>query len=302
MPVFESIETATDARGGQFSQGTNVLQEKIDGANFKFARESVLSAEYHEDGREIVFGGRRMVFKHSEDESNGYADAMNCIRSTVSAADIKAVEDEFDAVGDFIFYGESLTPHTLEYDFESAPAFVGFSVYDTGTESYVPVSTARQIYRILDLPVPNQVTVERPLEEIDESFIPSSEYGECVAEGIVITNTETNARCKLVRDSFKEMQHEASTSDERDVIDKYMTSARVEKMVHKFVTRYDYDEPSMRMMAPTDDHDGLVAEVIADMMEEAGHKIIMDEDVEIDTAEIRSMASGKVSDVLQAMN
>lgn len=302
MPVFESISTKEDARSGKFSQGTNILQEKIDGANFKFARESVLSAEYYEDSREIVFGGRRMVFKHSEDESNGFADAIDCIRSTVSAADISAVEDRFDAVGDFIFYGESLTPHTLEYDFESAPAFVGFSVYDTGTESYVPVSTARQIYLKLDLRVPQQLEVEKPLEEIDESLIPDSVYGDCTAEGIVITNTETNARCKLVRDSFKEMQHEASTSDERDVINKYMTSARVEKMVHKFITRYDYDEPSMKMMAPTDAHDGLVAEVIADMMQEAGHKIIMNEDIEIDTAEIRSMASGKVSDVLQAMN
>lgn len=298
MPQFESIETVNNARAADFTEGQNVLQEKVDGANFRFAREEILAPEYHTTDRDLVFGSRRQIYKNQEDESNAFADAINTVRTTVTGADIKAVEDTYNAEGSFIFFGEALFPHTVEYNFEAAPDFIGFSVYDAGSDEYLPVNTAANIYQTLGFEVPQQNTVTADLDELDETDIPESEYGPVKAEGIIVTNTETNARAKFVRDDFKEALHTAETSDEQDIISNYMTTARVVKMIEKFVTRYNYDGPTMKMMAPTDEHDGLVAEVVRDMMEEEGYTIIMEESVEIDTAEIRSEASDKVSSVL----
>lgn len=298
MPQFESIETVNNANAADFAEGQNVLQEKVDGANFRFAREEILAPEYQTTDRDLVFGSRRQIYKNRADESNAFADAINAVRSTVSAADIKAIEDTYNAEGAFIFFGEAMCPHTLEYNFETAPAFIGFSVYDTGRDEYLPVNTAANIYQGAGFTVPQQNTVTVGLDELDETYIPESEYGPVEAEGIIVTNTETNARAKLVRDDFKEALHTAETSDEDDVISNYMTTARVVKMIEKFVTRYNYDGPAMKMMAPTDEHDGLVAEVVRDMMEEEGHNIIMNENVEIDTAKLRSKASDKVVNIL----
>lgn len=289
-----------DAKG-VFASGDIVIQEKLDGANFRFTLEDNLDEQFHTDSRDIVFGSRNVIFKNQRDENKQFERPMEYIRDVVESEYIRDVQDWHN--GSLTFFGESMTPHTLEYDWENAPAFIGFDVYHEDDERWLNHTELERAFEHLGLettPVLDIVSAEAWADySID---VPESAYGDVEAEGLTFKNYDTQTFAKFVRDDFKEKNkktfggpadNEASGAEKLSY--NYITNARIEKTAHKLVDEGDYDSLKMPMM------EDLPEAVIRDMAEEEAGNIFMSERWEVDIAEFRSITSGRCAEVLKQM-
>lgn len=286
---------------GTFAAGEVVVQEKIDGANFRFTLEENLDEQYHTEDREIAFGSRNVQFKNKKDENKQFKRPIEYIRETVDPDSIRALEEDNTRL---TFFGEAMTPHTLEYNWEESPPFVGFDVWDEVSGrwlSYDDWDMCFKAYLGLDSA---QVLDVVPVDEWDEYevTVPESEYGEVKAEGLTFKNYDTQTFAKFVREDFKEKHkktfgrptsHEASGAEKLSY--NYVTNARIKKNAHKLVDEGDWDSLQMEMM------EDLPTRVIRDMADEEAGNIFMEESFEVDIGEFRSTTSGRCASVLRNM-
>jgi len=290
-----------------FERGEIVVQEKIDGANMRFALEELLDEQFHTENRDIVFGSRNVIYKNQKDESKQFSAPINYIRDTVSYDDIIRAEDIF--AGRLTFFGEAMLPHTLSYNFDDSPAFVGFDVYNHSTEQWLTQKNIDKCFDILGLeqtPVLDTI----PAREFDEYdvTVPTSAYGDVQSEGLAFKNYETQTFAKFVRPEFKEKhgqtfgkpkKHQESGAEKLSY--QYITRARIEKNAYKMIDEGPWDCLQMEMMAPKQGHDGLPQAVIRDMAEEEGAAIFLKENWDVDISEFRSTVSSRCAQVLKKM-
>ena len=282
--------------------GEVVIQEKADGGNSRFCREKHLDEQFHTDDREIVFGSRNVQFKNKKDENKQFAHAIEHVRERVSDDDLAQVEDTLG--GRVTVFGEAMHPHTLEYDFETAPDFVGFDIWDHNRNQFVPPSDAEHfIENVLGLafaPILDRV----PVEEWDDYTlqVPKSAYGDVKAEGVVLKNPTTGVWTKMVRDDFKEKNKETfgkpkkyQESGAEKLSYQYITNHRIRKQVHKLLDEGEWESKRMEMM------EDLPEAVIRDMAEEESGNIFMHENWEVDIAEFRSVTSSRCARILRKM-
>jgi hypothetical protein len=291
-----------DKSSGLFADGTIFVQEKLDGANFRFCRESHLDDQFHTDDRAIVFGSRNVAFKNQKDESKQFKEPIRYVREQVNADDIQSIENTLG--GAVTVFGEAMTPHTLTYNFSDIPAFVGFDMWDESRHRFVPPSDAKHfIEQVLGLdfsPILDKV----PAEEWDDysTQVPQSAYGDVKAEGLVLKNPTTNVWSKMVREDFKEKnkktfgkpkKHQESGAEKLSY--QYITNARIKKQVHKLIDEGDWNSMQMEMM------EELPEAVIRDMAEEEAANILMNENWEVDIGDFRSITSSRCARVLRKM-
>lgn len=294
--------------GGLREVGKIFVQEKLDGANFRFGLEEHLDKQYHTDDREIVFGSRNVAFKNKKDENKQFAEPISFVRDTICPVDIRGIESTLG--GRVTIFGEAMMPHTLTYNFEDIPTFVGFDIWDHERDQFVAPTDAEHFFENalgLDYaPILDTVSVE----EWDEynTTVPESAYGDVKAEGLVLKNPETGVWSKMVRQDFKEKNKQTfgkSKSQQEVGAEKlsyqYITNARIKKQVHKLIDEGEWDSMQMEMMAPKNGNDGLPQAVIRDMAKEEGANIFLKESWEVDIGEFRSITSSRCARVLRKM-
>lgn len=250
------------------------IEEKIDGGNFRFIIK---------DGK-VIIGSRSQQLTDNEGEDTNmnkmFKRCSDFVREKISKLD----SNDLKMCEHLIFYGENCVRHTMPYDWERIPPFLGFDVYDLKNDCWYNYEDKLNVFRMLNLPMVPLIekTTVKELKNIDDDFVPNSQYA-CThsvckkAEGIVIKNYSKQIFAKYVRDEFKEKNSQTfggtpklnkeEHNDNNIVLFKYCTNPRIEKMILKLV---DEDLPlEMSMMQH------LPKRVWEDVAEEEWQEIIM---------------------------
>lgn len=204
-----------------------VVQEKIDGANASFKRDGNIR-------RVLCFSRNTQL-----DESNGLRGFYQWAQSTVEPSRLEP---------NYIYFGEWLVSHKIQYRPESMNQFYLFDVFDTVSHRYLPFDVVVAEGNRLGLNIIH-VMYRGPYQGFDhlQSFVGKSNYGD-IGEGIVVKNVDYTDRfgnqmyVKLVSESFAEVQKQKLPKDpnqpitlEQEFVGTYVTPARVDKLLHKLV-------------------------------------------------------------------
>lgn len=212
-------------------EGEVHVQEKVDGAN---------ASIWIEDG--IVQCGSRS--RHLENE--GFNGFVPYAQSHIGIKDLLTEHSEYR------LYGEWLVRHTISYD---ETAYKQFYLFDIAiiesdieeAEVFLPIVDIYNIAKKYNIKIPTYHGLfENPTEESLKEFIGVSSIGE-KGEGIVLKNDTflnvfgDNVYAKIVTDNFKENNaivfggnnKHSDTYWEVYTVNKYITLARVQKIMHK---------------------------------------------------------------------
>ena len=213
-----------------------VIQEKIDGANFRF---------YISKNNEIIFGSRnRQLTYNSESEINMNKSFKKCcdfIKSKILSKDVSNYHD-------YIFYGENCIKHSLNYDWDTIPIYLGFDIFDINKNIFLPFNETQKIFKNLGLEmVPLiDITKSKNLKNIDDNFVPISQYtkNDVQAEGVVFKNYDKQIFAKYVTKKFKERNTKCFNKKPTNTLDydemfiyKYATDNRIEKCIFKEINK-----------------------------------------------------------------
>lgn len=289
--------------------GELVIQEKVDGANFRFHidtnvdRESS-SAQSDTSGHvSIIYGSRNVSYDDVE-----YDDIPQDFKRT-----IEYVEETIDTdtagslvtktTGPFTVFGESMHPHLLAYNWEEIPRFIGFDVRLDETETYCEPSVALNMIEQIGLETINVIDRIAPNEFDEKEYAePESAYRDGMAEGIVVRNTKTNVRAKRVTEQFAE-RHEKTKSKTREsrmnsdaerMARRYTgdNNQRVRKTIHKLIDEgYVLEMSLMEQLGPR---------VIEDIAVEEADEFIL-ENWTVDFHEFRKHVNRSCVRTLQSM-
>lgn len=271
------------------SQEDVYAQEKMDGANFRF------TLAKHVDGVErdgLVFGSRNVIYKNERDIDSTFSHAIEYIEENIDMEEVKFIDEIH---GPLTFYGEAMHPHTLDYDWENTPSFLGFDVYSEQIGEFWHPYETRFFFGEMNLPTApllNDVFIDGEMD------IPESKYMDGEAEGVVIKNYKTGQRAKLRSEEFKEMHGSSGgasgggqeSEDSYSLARQFATEARILKQIHKYENRGEVVE--MGIM------DELWQDVFEDIIEEEYDTIFLGNHT-IDTKDFRSEIASQTAEVLQ---
>jgi hypothetical protein len=134
MKQFPSIPRVATAPDGLFDEGHLWLLKKVDGANFRF--------QLQQSGL-LQFGDRSRVYDDPDAVPDPYQHAVRHVRECL---DRPALRNAVDDVGDIVFFGEAMHHHTIEYDWDRTPSFLGFDVWAASRDAFRPPDTVEQIF------------------------------------------------------------------------------------------------------------------------------------------------------------
>jgi ATP-dependent RNA circularization protein (DNA/RNA ligase family) len=116
-----------------------IIQEKIDGGNFRFA---LLNGK-------LIFGSRTQQLTNDEGEdTNLNKNFRRCVEFVRS----KFVQCPISDLN-LIFFGECCVKHTITYDWDKIPPFLGFDIYNIKEERYLDYKECYEIYTLIGLPM-----------------------------------------------------------------------------------------------------------------------------------------------------
>jgi hypothetical protein len=250
--------------------GQIFVQEKMDGANFRFTRE----------GDRILFGSRNVIYRNEKDIAKTFRHAVEHVRNTVDPSDLR------DSV---TYFGEAMHKHTLDYDWDNTPSVLGFAAYDHESGSFIRWTTAKAEFERIGLSTVPEVETLSNDELTSDYDIPQSEYYDGKAEGVVFWH-ENGTRAKLRSEAFKE-KHDSPTSDPEDyeghavLVNKYCTDTRIDKRINDLLD--EGHTLGRKLMG-----EGLPQAVSRDILEEEAHEIVaMNETVNL--KDYRSLVAEK---------
>ena len=221
----------TDETEGIF-EGTCVVQEKVDGANFSF----------YVENNKLLVASRNMVMVDKKNSGNWKA--MLPVTEAYNQH-----KDKFNP--NYLYVGESTQRHTISYT--DIPNFIGYDIWNEETESFLDWKDTKKEFASIGLPFIH-VHFEREgseitIEELREC-IKNSAYKDGPAEGVVIKNYneldghDRQMFAKIVTDEFKESNRKAFGGIDQPkkennstilIAETYGTNARIEKIIHKLV-------------------------------------------------------------------
>ena len=214
-----------------------IIEEKIDGGNFRFMIN---------DGK-IIIGSRSQQLTDNEGQDANmnkmFLRCSNFVREKLKDKDLKLLEKR-------IFYGENCVKHTMNYDWEKMPPYLGFDIYCLENEKFL--AEKRMFFEALDLPVVPLIKKCKASEikEINDDMVPISAYPfasskDQKAEGIVFKNYNKQIFAKYVRDVFKEKNAEVfggspkynkvDETNNAEFVFRYCTNPRIDKMIFKLI-------------------------------------------------------------------
>lgn len=238
MKKYVDIERLKDKFAEAFKVGEHItITEKIDGANASIA--------VGEDGKLIAFSRRNELTP--ENTLQGFYGYVQSLDPTMISCVLSTR---------YIFFGEWLVKHTIQYPQEKMKQFYVFDVWDTEIEQYIPWEQTKQMAEFCGLKmVP--VFYDGPFTSWEDiySYVGKTEMGgEPTGEGVVIKSQDrldnkfsgTPAYVKIVAKEFSEV-HQSKPQKDIDpakiaarqaaeaLAETIVTSRRVEKAIQKFV-------------------------------------------------------------------
>lgn len=266
MKDYPSIPRLENAPDGILDAGHLWLLEKVDGANFRF--------QLDESGY-VRFGTRNRVYDDPDAVPAPYQHAVRHVREQF---DRDALRTAVDDVEDVVFFGEAMHRHTIEYDWDRTPSFLGFDVWSGSTNSFRPLSSIERIFEELGLQAVNVFEREKHVRDFDpETYtIPESNWYDGPAEGVVVRN-KTGGRAKLLHPRYREVDETVPVDGTADQLaSKFATNRRFEKLIAKLEGR----EQSVTF-------DVLYDRVLEDIVREE-HKTLYEGHNPVDMGEFRS--------------
>lgn len=226
MKAYPSIPRVENAPEELLESGHLWLTEKIDGANLRIQlRESGL----------IRVGDRDRVYDDPEAIPEPYRHAVRHVRERLDREALRAAVDDVESV---VLFGEATHHHTIEYDWDRMPSFLGFDVWSEATGSFQPPDAAEQIFERLDLTPVNAVERELNTRDFDpDSYtIPESAWYDGPAAGVVIRN-KSGGRAKLLHPDIRKREPPALFEASGEALaDTLATDSRFEKIAAKLRT------------------------------------------------------------------
>jgi hypothetical protein len=271
-----------------------VLQEKMDGANFRF----MITKEGN-----IIFGSRTQQLTSDKGEDTNLEKNFRRCAEFVRDS-IKKNEPVPENIKHLIFYGECMVRHTMAYDWENIPTYLGFDIYDLRTGKYLDYNVIKVIFEQLGLemvPFLGEFPAKH-FKKIDDGFVPKTLYPSLSskdrqAEGVVFKNYSKQIFAKYVREKFKEKNKEVfgtskkfAKTDDDYFLAVYCTNARIDKCIFKLI---DFGKKlDMTMMGD------LVKLVYKDIWEENWQEISTSKK-KIDLLNLKKLVSKRCLEVLK---
>jgi len=275
-----------------------VIEEKIDGGNFRFMINNGV----------IIFGSRTQQLTSNEGEELNVGKNFRQCLDFVKGRVTESMENSYTP-SKMIFYGECCKMHTMRYDWDKIPPYLGFDIKDiTDPENtrYLDNDEKLAVFKEFGLPTVPLIKVVKAGEitEYTDKDVPVSVYApedkpEQQAEGVVFKNYSKQLFAKYVRDQFKEENakiwggnpkyNKVDDTNDADLVFKYCTNARIDKMVFKLI-----DEGHVLEMALMKE---LPKRVYEDICEEEWHTI-MQSHWKIDFSKVRRLIAKRCVTVL----
>lgn len=268
-----------------------VVEEKVDGANIRFW--------WDVEEKRVVFGSRNVNDISMKSFGNTITYIQNTLKETGEALD-----------PDVIYVGEAMKKHTLEYDWDNIPVFIGYDILHKDTGLPVHYKFAIKEFKRLGLPFVN-IKFEGTIHEFEKhditEFLEESAYRKGKPEGIVIKNYNRLNQygrplfCKVVNESFQEKNKAAfgikkiKKSDTPLVVETYCTEARIRKIILKLINEQEFslDKSLIGKLIPM---------VIEDILEENIIEIYQDKRIQdINFKLLHKLVPQKCLKVLDAM-
>jgi hypothetical protein len=227
MKQFPSIPRIANAPEGLLDEGHLWILEKVDGANFRFQlRPSGL----------LRFGDRSRIYDDPDTVSDPYKHAVRHVRDRLDREALRRAVDEVETL---VFFGEAIHHHTIDYDWDRTPSFLGFDVWSAEKGAFYPPETVQQVFERLGLEPVNAVERELPARDFDPNSctVPRSAWDDGPAEGVVVRN-KRGQRAKLLHPDFREVDETIPVDASVDELArKYATPRRFEKLAAKLDDR-----------------------------------------------------------------
>lgn len=270
--------------------GDIVITEKLDGSNTRIKRM----------GHKILFGSRKKVYYKKKEIpkplgsiGGQFNDVTNYIDNNVNLKKIKYFEDKLG--NRLVFFGENMVRHSLDYNWDDIPQYLGFAIYKEEAGEWINPNDAKEIFEEIGLPfVPIIETVKAENFDVENYEVPESEYRDGKAEGVVLFNTVQEEMAKIKSDEFKEVEGNIPKKDKpstKDLIKKYITENRIEKTIKKLHIDEER-ELSMELM------EELPMRVINDIFREETENITL-EDYILDMKKLRKRVGNKCVSILR---
>ena len=224
-----------------------VIEEKIDGGNFRFM---ILD-------QRVIIGSRTQQLTSDEGEDTNmnkmFLRCSNYVRQMIKDLDLKKYEG-------MIFYGENCIKHTLNYNWDEIPPYLGFDIRKDNV--FINYEERTKLFQELGLKEAPLVEIKqaKEIKEIDDNIIPISKYAKGKAEGVVFKNYSKQIFAKYVSDAFKEdnalafggspKYNNIDDTNNGDFIFKYCTNARIDKQIFKLLEEGNkLDMPLMKYLS-----------------------------------------------------
>lgn len=247
-----------------------LLLEKTDGQNSRvFLYDERFSQDYTADLEEFdpedgdVFIGTKKAIQgklsdNLQEFKGNFHRLVKYLRENLETDTLYELHDEYDSP--LILFGEHMIQHTVNYDYKESPppVFLGFDVfpqseytsdtpanpYNETFEGFLPFNEAEHVFKSVGLPMINQIEGIDPPVDPNTITIPSSDYAEVKAEGVVFRSDSLEARSKKVSSEFKEnmkkawgLREDQADTGEELIIAWYMTNGRIRKAIHKKINK-----------------------------------------------------------------
>jgi len=212
-PPIPHVEDAADLSGHVW------LVEKIDGALLRF--------QLQESGL-LRFGTDDGVYDDPDAVPLPYQHAVQHVRDNL---DRDALRRAVDDVTDIVFFGEATHHHTIPYDWDRIPSFLGFDIWSVSAGRFRPPDVTEKIFEQLGLQPVNVFERERRMRDFDpDSYeIPDSAWYDGPADGVIIRSKQ-GQRAQLHSSA---VQPAAETTDEAtaaELAERYATTERFERL------------------------------------------------------------------------
>jgi ATP-dependent RNA circularization protein (DNA/RNA ligase family) len=262
-----------------------IIEEKFDGFN----------ARIYLGKDKIIFGSRNRELEETDEKQ--FTRFILYIKDKLKDKQ-QTLKNIYEKYGTVILFGEGVVRHTIGYDFERLPPYLGFDVYELNTKTFMDREDKVRIFENLGLE-PIKLVFTGKIGKKDKIEVPKSAYYNGQAEGVVIKNFTTQLFAKIVREEFKETNREVfgnskkfATNDTEYFISVYCTNARIEKIIFKLID--DGNKLDMRLMTH------LPKQVYSDIWEEEWNEIFKSS-LKLDLKGIRKKVASRCLNVLQQM-
>jgi len=228
MKEYPPIPRAADAPDRLFEEGHLWVLEQIDGATLRF--------QLQEAGF-LQFGDQSRVYDGPDAVPTPYRPAVRHVREQLDREALQAATDDVESV---VFFGVSTHRHTVAYDWDRIPPFLGFDIWD-GEEFLTPGAVQRVLGELGLRPV-NALERELPARDFhpDRYTIPDSAWYDGPAAGVVVRNKRGD-RATLRHPSVEAADDTVPVDGSaEELAARYATRRRFERLATELDTQ---DEP-----------------------------------------------------------